>query len=141
MIDVRPSTQDDMDYLRENPLEEALKNYPTFPAVDGNTYTAIYKDEILGMGGIVSRWSGVGEGWVILSKNCLNRPVEMFLCIKRVWETILENEAFIRVQAVVRVDFPQAIKMAEKLGMKLEGRLEKYTPDGCDVYMYAKIRS
>ena len=139
MIDVRPATQEDLEYLRQNPLEEALKGYPQLRICDSNTYTAVLNGEVVGIGGVVVLWKGVGEAWVILSRNCQNKPIEMFLCIKRVYKALIQSCELNRIQVVVRVDFPQSIKMIEKLGFEREGLMRRYCPDGCDAYMYARI--
>jgi hypothetical protein len=136
---VRPSIQSDIEYLRQNPMEEALTKYPQLKICDQNTYTAEVDGEVMVLGGIITLWSGVGEGWVILSKNCNKTPVLIYSCIKNVFKQLIKAGEFWRIQAIVRTDFPQSIKMIEHLGFKREGLLEKYCPDKCDAYMYARI--
>ena len=141
MITIRDLQDGDLEYVRENPLEGAVKNYPrmipTPPA-----FTAIFEDKIVGVGGAIILWDGVGEFWLMLTADCKRDGVfgiMAFQAIKNKVDDIIEKHKLRRAQCTVRVDFPKARKMVEAIGFKLEGLMKKYCPDGCDVWLYARI--
>jgi len=141
MITIRDLQDGDLEYVRENPLEGAVKNYPkmipTPPA-----FTAIFEDKIVGVGGAIVLWDGVGEFWLMLTADCKREGVfgiMAFQAIKDKVDDIIEKHKLRRAQCTVRVDFPKARKMVEAIGFKLEGLMKKYCPDGCDVWLYARI--
>ena len=71
---IRDLQDGDIEYVRENPLEVAVKNYPnmipTPPA-----FTAIFDDKIVGVGGMIILWEGVGEMWLMLTADCKREGV------------------------------------------------------------------
>jgi len=131
----------DIEYVRNNPLEGAVKNYPemipTPPA-----FTAIFDDKIVGIGGMIILWEGVGEMWIMLTKDCKKEGVfgiVAFETIKNKVDELIKKYKIRRAQCTVRIDFPKAKKMVEALGFKQEGIMKKYTPDSCDVGLFARI--
>ena len=138
----RKSTQQDLDYVRQNPYEGSLKHYPYSDVAEENCFTAIFKDEIVGLGGLVVHWKGMAEAWLILTDHCRKDGLHGIIALGAIrdkMEELIEENKTVRVQAAVRVDFPIAIKMIEFLGFKRESRMEKYCPDGCDSYRYVKF--
>ncbi len=138
---IRDLQDGDLEYVRENPLEGAVKNYPkmipTPPA-----YTIIFDDEIVGVGGMIILWKGVAEMWLMLTANCRKEGffgIIAFEAIKNKVDEMLEEHKIRRAQATVRIDFPKAKKMVKALGFELEGIMKSYTPDGADVELYARI--
>lgn len=141
-MEFRQTTQEDLDFVRQNPFEEAVKNYPVLTVPDKDCYTVIFQGEIVAVGGVTVLWEGVGEVWLMLTADC--RKKEFFgiialTAIQAKMEEITKN--LWRVQAIIRTDFPEAIKMIEFFGFEREGLLKQYCPDKGDIYMYAKIRS
>lgn len=53
MLEVRSLTQEDFNFVKANPFEEAIKNYPTFTAPDDNCYTIVFDGEVVAVGGVV----------------------------------------------------------------------------------------
>ena len=143
MIEIRQLQDGDMEYVRANPLEGAVKDYPDMPIDPKTSYTALWDGKIVGVGGIAMMWKGVGELWLILTKDS-NRAgahgLVAFDAIRKKIDEIIEENNIIRAQAIARLDFPKAIDMLTWLGFENEGRLRKYTPDGCDVYRFARIK-
>lgn len=143
MIKIRPITQEDLEFVRLNPFEGAVKTYPHLPAPDSNSYTIIFENEIVAVGGMVILWEGVGELWLMLTKNSRKHEIYGLIALsaieKKINELIETNRVW-RAQAVIRTDFPQAIKMIEAFGFTREGLLHKYCPDKMDVFMYARIK-
>jgi hypothetical protein len=142
MIEFKKTTQEDLDYVRLNPYEDAVKNYPYMVAPDDNCYTVIYEGSLVAVGGLCVRWEGVGLLWLILTSDCKKygiHGVVALLAIKEKVNELIENNSLWRAEADVRVDFPQAIKMIEYLGFTRECRREQYFPDKTDGYLYSKV--
>lgn len=140
MIKIRDATQEDLDYLKQNPIEGAVKNYPKLE-LNGSAKTAIVDGEIVGVGGVVVYWTGVGEAWIILSNKAKEFKVEIIMCINRIMEQMIFENRLRRLQVTVRTDFPQAKKLVEALGFECEGLMKKYLPDGTDCWIYALVRN
>ncbi len=138
---IRDLQDGDLEFVRENPLEGAVKNYPRmFPTPPA--YTIIFDDEIVGVGGMIILWKGVAEMWLMLTANCRKEGffgIIAFEAIKNKVDEMLEEHKIRRAQCTVRVDFPKARKMVVALGFTLEGLMKCYCPDGCDVWLYARI--
>jgi hypothetical protein len=122
-----------------NPLEEAVKSYPKMEP-QPPAFTGRIDGVVVGVGGIQILWEGVGEAWVILSQAALDHKIETYRGIFKKLKELIEECDLRRVQSVIRVDFPQAIRMIEHLGFQLEGYMKGYCPDGCDVFMYGRVK-
>ncbi len=138
-MQIRPIQEGDLEYVCRNPLEDAVKWYPEMRPLE-SSYTGLINGKIVGVGGVVKFWDGVGELWLILSKDVIEHRVETYKCIKEVARLLIDENKLVRAQAHVRADLFQANKMVEHLGFTCEGRLRKYYPDGCDSYVYGKIK-
>lgn len=137
----RQATQEDLAFVRENPFEGAIKDYPYMDMPDENCYTAIFESEIVAVGGLVMRWEGVGLLWLMLTDKCKKNGVYGIIALdairRKMNELIKENNLW-RAEATVRTDFPQAIKMTEYFGFKREGLMKWYCPDKGSAYLYAR---
>lgn len=140
MITDRPLRQEDVDYVKKNCLEGAVDKYGELIAPSEYCRAVLWNGEIVGVGGVVTYWSGVGEVWVMLSKKVLQIPVTMVRCIKRIYKRYRDDTNFTRLQCIVSANFPQGQKLVESLGFKFEGRLRKYLPDKVDAYIYSIVR-
>ncbi len=141
-MEFRKSTQEDMAFVRLNPFEGAVKDYPYMEIPDENCYTAIYESAIVAVGGLQVKWKGVGLLWLMLTADCKKYGIHSLLAlevIKEKVEYLIEKNNLWRAEAAVRTDFPQAIKMVEFLGFKKEGLMRKYYPDKSDAWLYARI--
>jgi len=116
MIEIRQLQDGDIDYVRKNPLEDAVKNYPEMPIDYRTSYTALWDGKIVGVGGMSIMWSGVGEFWLILSKDSKldgAHGIVAFDTIRKKVDEIIEKNNIIRAQATARLDFPRGIQMLE----------------------------
>lgn len=143
MIEIRQLQDGDIEYVKANPLEEVVKDYPNMPIDPETSYTALWDGKIVGVGGISMMWRGVGELWLILTKDSNRKGahgIVAFDAIRKKIDKIIKENNVVRAQATARLDFPKGVSMLVALGLKNEGRMEKYTPDGCDVYRFARIK-
>ncbi len=140
MMQFRPATQEDMAFVRQNPFEGAVKDYPHMEIPDENCFTALLESEILGIFGVQIRWKGVGLFWLMCAKNfrkCGSRNALNIISTNMNY--LIEKNNLWRAEAIVRTDFPQAIKMIEFLGFEREGLMKKCCPDKGDAWLYSKI--
>ncbi len=107
---------------------------------DGMSMTGIVDGAIVGCGGIRKLWDGVGECWLILSPDVDKYAVSAYVCIRDGFKELMKEHNFRRLQAYGRMDFPKAHALFKHLNFKVEGRARKYTPDGCDCILYARIK-
>lgn len=138
----RQATQEDMNFVKANPFEGAVKDYPYMEVPDENTITTIYEGHIVAVGGLVVRWEGVGLLWLILTKDCKKWGFHGVLALDAIRDKtdyLIKKNDLWRAEATVRTDFPEAIKMIEFLGFKREGLMEQYNPDKTNSFLYAKV--
>lgn len=143
-MNFRPTTQEDLDYVRQNPFEDAVRNYPYLTVPEENCYTSIFQGDIVSVGGVIVLREGVGEFWLMLTANCKKNNIYRVIALAAIvekMEELINNNNLKRVQAIIRTDFPQAIKMIKVLGFVNETPegMKNYFPDGCDAYLYARI--
>lgn len=141
-MEYRKSTQEDLDYVRANPYEGAIKDYPYLSVPDENTITTIYEGHIVAVGGVQIKWPGRGLFWLILRDDAKKHGFHGVLALSAIREKveylIAENRLH-RAEAAVKPDFEESVKMIRFLGFEYEGRMKKYYPDGSDGLLYAKV--
>ena len=64
-MEFRPVTPEDLAFVRQNPFEGAVKEYPHMEVTDDNNFTAIYEGIVVGVGGVHIKWDGVGLFWLM----------------------------------------------------------------------------
>ncbi len=109
----------------------------------GPSLSGFYDGKLVGCGGVVILWPGVAEAWCLFSKEVekyeFSAKIQFARTIKsKLNEWVVEHK-LVRIQAPMRADFLDGIRMAEWLGFKCEGRLRRYHEDGCDALMFARI--
>lgn len=138
----RKATQEDLDFVRENPFEGMLKDYPHLQIPDKNCITAIWGEKIVGIGGLMIYWNGRGRLWLMMTADCkkdgLNGVIALSTIREKIEELIIGNNLW-RVEATIECNFTQAIKMIEFLGFKRESKMKYFLPDKSDAYMYVRI--
>ena len=140
-MEFKKATQEDLDFVRLNPLEGAVKNYPYMEVPDDNTIATFCDGKLISVAGLFMKWPGVGLFWLILVNNFrdyVSGPMAV-ATIKEKMDYLIEKNNAWRVEADIRVDFPAAAKMVEFLGFKRECVREKYYPDKTDAYLYSRI--
>ena len=141
-MNLRPATQDDLEYVRANPFEDAVKNYHYMEVPDENCVAVEYEGVSVAVGGVYIRWPGVGLFWLMLTKDCQkdNAHGIRALCAIKEWiDNAIEENGIWRAEANIRPDFEKAIIMIEYLGFKRECTMEQYFPDKTDAFLYSKI--
>ncbi|WP_369064774.1 GNAT family N-acetyltransferase [Burkholderia gladioli] len=92
--------------------------------------------ETLGCGGIVEVWENRAQAWTLISPALLRR----FRPAHRMVRDILNDAPWRRIEMDVDAEHVAGVAWAERLGFVLEGVRHKYTADGRDVMLYARIK-
>ena len=126
----------DIETMFDFPLS-ARKAFENKSDVDG--YTLMDGDEIIVCGGVHMMWEGVGEGWLVMSKNAYDKPITVARYTDRLFDTIMDDNAMWRVQASVHTNDAQSVRFAEWLGFEIEGVMKKFGPDGTNYFRMARV--
>lgn len=93
--------------------------------------TLKYQDKTLALGGFVPSWDGVFTSWNLVSTDAKYHKIAVFKAIKTGFSSILKSFAdngikIRRLQAVVALSRPEAVKLNYILGYRPEAVLRKY---------------
>lgn len=98
----------------------------------GPAFTAVIDDKIIGCGGVMIMWAGVGHAWVAFSKDIEPYPVWFTRTIRCALSDIIRGCKLHRVEAVVLAD--QGTRWLQSLGFRVENDIaQAYTEDKRDV--------
>lgn len=117
-----------------NAGKQSLANY-----ADVIGYTGIEDGKILATGGVHRMWEGVGEGWLLVSREGLAKPKTVAKYTSMLFSHLQEEHGLFRIQASVSVADRVANRYAQWLGFENEGIMLKYGPDGSDYIRYARV--
>ena len=102
--------------------------------------TLLDGDKVISICGVYKIWDGVGEAFTIMCKDIRKYGRALYTTYLLNLPIIFKSLELWRIQATVIVDFKDGIKFMEGLKFKREGMMEKWTPEGRDVYMYAMVK-
>jgi hypothetical protein len=148
MIEVKPLKAEDILYVVENGVKEIemratpdedIKQLAKEREESGMCVTGWVDGEIVGVGGVDLLWANVGEVWLMLTPYINERPKEGYKCIRDGLGKLIKKCNLRRVQGSGRIGFHQAHILFKHLGFEAEGIMKKFTPDGVDCIMYARI--
>lgn len=103
---------------------------------NGEVYTIENQAGVIACLGFIRYSESHIRVWALLSSNMKKYLSFIHWKINR-W---LNSSNFQRIDATVDCEFPQAIRWIELLGFTREGRMKKFTPEGRDVYLYARVQ-
>ena len=89
--------------------------------------------------GIIPVWDGCGEAWLLASNKMSEYKVTLARAIYECFYEWIDARNLRRVHANIRVDWPTAIRFAKFMGMKEEGLMKKFGPEGADYVRYAWV--
>lgn len=84
---------------------------------------------------------GVVHFWAFLSKQVRKYPVEFHKVCLDILDWYEKHENPRRIQWEVRADYKMGQKWAESLGLKREGLMRAWGPNGEDHYLYARLNT
>jgi len=138
-MEIREYQDGDMQSVRQNPFQDAVKDYPELP-IPAHTYTCIFEGEIVAVGGIKMYFEGVGESWIVMTKQSKKHDIYGLIACRAIEKKL--NELMVelnirRCEANVRKDFPVAIRFVEALGFKFVGERKQWFPGGISAMLYS----
>lgn len=136
MLNIREEQKDTFD---NSDVDLMIRTHAFLNMLSPMNYAVFYGDELMLLINIVVIIKGVCE-ISFLTDSCFPcaRLAVRYAMIKA-FKKALEELPFRRIQAKVREDFIVGRKFVEKLGLKTEGTLKKFGPDGHDYMMYALL--
>ena len=120
-------------------LKPEHRKYAYFLKEVGMSFTGFVNNKPIAAGGVFHLWDGVAEGWVLATKDIYKYPVFCAKHIKQRTEIILKANKIKRIQTSVKADCDVALRFAKWLGLKEEGLMKNYGPDGSDFIRFARI--
>tara|TARA_E500000331_G_scaffold30829_1_gene25879 strand:+ start:2501 stop:2953 length:453 start_codon:yes stop_codon:yes gene_type:complete len=120
-------------------LRPEHKKYAYYLKEVGMSFTGLVNNKPIAAGGVFPLWDGVAEGWVLATKDIFNYPIFCAKHIKKRTEIIIKTNHIKRLQTSVKADCEIALRFAGWLGLKPEGLMKGYGPDGSDFMRYARI--
>lgn len=103
----------------------------------GVGYSLIRGEEVLGYGGVIRKWNGVGEVWIVTSNELRQRPLLLIRHTKRIIQMIFAGGNFHRLEMHVVSENVTLKRWAESLGFTFEGTMLKYGPDAKNHDLYS----
>ena len=97
-------------------------------------------NKLLFIGGINEIHNGVGEAWMIGSKDIEGNKYTTFYMASKLIDFCFLNLNYHRVQIAVDPKWDSGLKWASKLGFTLEGLARGYSYNGEDHYMFARVK-
>lgn len=129
MIELQPHQAGFSTYIAQKQYGKSLEQ-------GSESFTAIADGKVVGCAGLVFQWEQRALAWALLSHDAGKHMIS----IVRKIDKYLNFRDVRRVEATAICGFKPGARLLEMLGFKYEGLAEKYTPDGEDVLMYAKVR-
>jgi len=113
--------------------------YGDMLAAAGQSFSALAGDRVVCVAGLLPQWEGRAIAWALLSRQA----GRYFLPVHRAVHGFLAQSAFRRVEAFVDAEFSRGCRWLEMLGFDNEtpgAPMRKYTPDGKDCFLYARVK-
>jgi len=120
-------------------LKPEHRKYAYFLKEVGMSFTGLVNNKPIAAGGVFYLWDGVAEGWVLATKEIYKYPIFCAKHIKRRTEIIIKANNIKRLQTSVKADCDVAVRFAKWMGLKEEGLMKSYGPDGSDFIRFAKV--
>lgn len=102
----------------------------------GVGWTLVEDSQPIGCGGIIELWENRAQAWSILSLRALAR----FRHVHRMVRDVLDDSPWRRIEMDVDIDHAAGAAWARHLGFECEGLRRKYTVDGRDTFLFARVK-
>ena len=104
-------------------------------AATGVAQTALLDGQPIACAGVMELWPGRAYAWAYLGEQAAGR----FKAVHRAVVAVLASNRWRRVEMAVDVRDPGAKRWAYHLGFDFEGVARKWTTDGRDVEIWARV--
>jgi hypothetical protein len=101
-------------------------------------FTVLEDEKILGCGGMIMQWPGVGLMWLMATKEFRRRPRTLLKISNDILQRIRSKLSIHRFQVYVDPAEPRHVRFVEALGFTFEGRMIQHTVDRKDHLLYAR---
>ena len=102
-----------------------------------HSYTGILDGKPVFCAGVSEVWPGHLEAWAYMPRHTSKHMIQITRIVKRFFDLM----PFVRVEAAIDCNFSAGRRWVEMLGFELEApRMRKYSPDGRDHALYAKVK-
>jgi len=105
---------------------------------EGLAFSGIENGNLVGSGGIIRMWPGVGEAWFLGSWRLHDNRVAAARLVRRHLKKCMQEKSINRVQVAVLDDWPTGKRFVEFLGFTHEGLMRRYFDD-VDYVRYARV--
>jgi hypothetical protein len=107
----------------------------------GPAYTALVGADVLGCGGVLLPWPGIGVAWLALSAEAPTYRVWLTRTVRRILDDVTRAYGLHRLEAVVRADRPVNQRWLKAFAFAREnGCARAYMPDQTDAFRYERVR-
>lgn len=104
-------------------------------------FTGFYRNDIIGIAGILPMWPGVAEAWMFLGNDLYKHRRFVYKQVKEHLNEVFNLLKIKRLQLVCQANFNKAHCFAEHLGFVKEAFMKNYGLDGSDFLLYARIKN
>lgn len=116
--------------------EIAKPGYGEMLEASGEAFSGIHNGMVVGCAGVVTIWENRAYIWALLSPESGRHFVQIHKAVRDKLATLPHH----RIEAAVDTNFAAGIRWIEMLGFEREGMMRKYTPNGMDSYLYARVK-
>lgn len=108
----------------------------TLIANRGVAWAVLLDGEPIACGGIAEAWRDRAIAWSMITPAVFDH----FRLLHRCVLSVLDEAPWARIEMDVRADHASGCRWAEHLGFEREGVRRRFTPDGGDMVLYAKVK-
>ncbi len=101
----------------------------------GPAYSAVDGDAVFACAGLIPQWEGRAVAWALIAAEAGRSMIGIHKAVGRA----MRLHAYRRIETAVASDFEQGHRWARMLGFEREGLMKRYTPDGRDCHLYARV--
>ncbi|MFK0377844.1 GNAT family acetyltransferase [Pandoraea sp. NPDC090278] len=108
----------------------------TIAGQTGVGWTVLKDGKPVACGGVAEQWPGRAEAWTLLSDDALRT----FRHVHRVAQGVIAEAPWNRIEMKVDARHDAGVRWAKRLGFECEGLMRKYTTDGRDIFLFARVK-
>jgi hypothetical protein len=120
-------------------IDDILANDELCALLEDWCRTCWEQDRPIGLLGAWPAWHGVAVVWALLTDELIARPVTLSRGARHWIEYVVAREGIHRVQTTIQPGHDAALRWARWLGFEREGLMERASPQGSDLWLYARV--
>ncbi len=135
---VRPYTKGDLMKVRIR-LGDDMGAHSEEAMLSGSCFTFFLDGEPVASMGVIHAYHGVGGVWCVISDQVRGHGIEFCRRTRNLLKQSMKIMKIHRAHAFVRKENDEYIRFSRLMGMKIEGVMEKASPEKTDLLMVAKV--